>query len=92
PDSNSANYEIFQPDGSGAAVVTQMHFPGNLGKAAKTIGADETTFATETFDPPLSSDVITLLVQGAGSDASAKQAAREQLKAKCGDSGLKAGG
>ncbi|MEO6836038.1 MAG: hypothetical protein ABI231_09075, partial [Candidatus Tumulicola sp.] len=49
PDTNSTNYEIFEPDGSGAAVVTQVHFAGNLAKAAKSIGADETTFATETF-------------------------------------------
>ncbi|HEY5426877.1 MAG TPA: hypothetical protein VIJ77_10025 [Candidatus Tumulicola sp.] len=90
PDSNSANYEIFQPDGSGAAVVMQMHFPGNLGKAAKTLGADETTFATETFDPPLSRDVIGLFVRGTSGDAAAQAAARAQLKAKCGDSGLKA--
>jgi hypothetical protein len=89
PDANSSNYEIFEPDGSGAAVVTQMHFAGSLGKAAKTIGADDTTFGTETFDPPLSHDLVTLLVQGASGDPASKQAVKAQLKAKCGDTGLK---
>ncbi len=83
-DATATDYEIFRADGSGAAVVIQTHFAGNLAKAAKSLGADKTTFATETFDPPLSREIISLLQQGTSSDAAAKQAARAQLKAKCG--------
>lgn len=83
-DSTATDYEIFRADGSEAAVVIQTHFGGSLAKAAKSLGADKTTFATETFDPPLSREIISLLQQGTSGDAASKQTARAQLKAKCG--------
>ncbi len=80
------NYAIFEPDGSASVTVVQMHFASpKLASAAKTIGADKTMIGINSYNPPLSRDLIQMLEQGANGDAAAKAAVRAQMKAKCGD-------
>jgi hypothetical protein len=80
------NYAIFEPDGSAGVMVLQMHFASpTLANAAKSIGADKTTIGINSYNPPLSPDLMAQMQQGANGDAAAKAAARAQIKAKCGD-------
>ncbi|MEO7039097.1 MAG: hypothetical protein ABI186_03605 [Candidatus Elarobacter sp.] len=85
PDTSSTAYSVFEPGGAASAAITKVNFAPALSKAAKSLGADTTSLGLVTYVPPLSHDVIALFENAARGGASAKQAAREQLKAKCND-------
>jgi hypothetical protein len=75
------NIELLDPGGGYGVVVGQMHLSGQLAAAAKKAGLDKTTIGTITYDPPISSGDMQMLVQAAGGD----KAAVGRMKAKCGN-------
>lgn len=76
---------IFKPDGTGSVVLVQMQFTSpHIATIAKTLGANRTTIAIENFDPPVPREIMAMLQKGNQGDAASKDAAREQIKEKCG--------
>ncbi|MBC5802860.1 MAG: hypothetical protein GIX03_07635 [Candidatus Eremiobacteraeota bacterium] len=92
----TTSYEIFIPDGTGSVSISQFHSGHSGGSEKDSVSKfytdiDKTNIGLETYNPPLSPDLIALFQQGTSGDSSAKQAAQHQLKAKCGDPGANDG-
>ena len=83
--SGSHMVEMFEPSGSGAAFVTQTHFAPAMDAMMKGRGGHSVHVGLTVYDPAFSPDEIHLMQDATGTDASAKQQAMAQLKAKCGN-------
>jgi len=71
--------QIFEPNGAGAAGVTQTHFAG--------VTAVHVSLAT--YEPALSSAELQTMQQVAGPDSPAKRQALARMKAKCGPASVR---
>lgn len=82
-DPDQISVEVFDADGSRAAIAQRMQFANaKLQAAGASIGMDKTTIGLERFDPPLGHAYLELMQQGEANPAAAK-AAQAKLAAMC---------